>query len=574
MNAAPDLNRRMALDSLDAQLSLAPYMIAAFAVGLCIFVPFAAAAGNSGWLAACMIGFAVAWAAFYFASDWMKGHPEASIETRTRTHVLGGLLWSATLLPMTALADGAGPLREPLLLFCVAAAATIAFFTATHLPSLLLVGPAAAAPPLVALHMQGGADGLESAALGGMALSLAMSLILNRTLRRQFALSAEREALTADRSAALAVAEQLARSKSDLIATLSGEIRTGLAGVEQVLAAAAAGRRSRMAPTADQLNAAHDAARDLLNVLDVTLTSEAAEAGRLTLSPEPFDPLRLCLELTAQNRAAAAARGLDLSQEIGPDTWGMAMGDRLRVRQVVDILLGNAVRYTLRGRVELRLVRVDESIRLEVADTGPGLSPEELAIAFEPFQRVERTAAGVPGAGLGLSLARRLVRLMGAELRAESAVGVGSRFWFDLPFQPAAEDVLETTASLPRTALRVLLAETNALEAAHLRSSLEGLGHKVVHVQEAARAKRLLARAEIDALVLAADQPELKPAELTAAARAAQGRPGVIAVCSAQADGADALGADAIVRRRAGAAALARAFAEAASLRPDLRAAA
>src|SRR5262249_54123027 len=151
--------------------------------------------------------------------------------------------------------------------------------------------------------------------------------------------------------------------------------------------------------------------------------------------------------------------------------------------------------YTVRGRIEARIERRGENrLAIAIADTGPGLSPEELETAFEPFKRVERTAAGVPGAGLGLSLSRRLVALMGATLDAESAVGAGSCFTLDLEYEPnALIDFGERAAAEPDTAfgdgaLKVLMAEDDGLNAAMLRTILEQLGHQVVHAQNGRRA--------------------------------------------------------------------------------------
>jgi signal transduction histidine kinase len=148
-------------------------------------------------------------------------------------------------------------------------------------------------------------------------------------------------------------------------------------------------------------------------------------------------------ELALAQRANAAAKGLELNVFIEPALEGRRAGaafaDAARVRQVLGNLLSNAVKYTVRGRIEARVERRGEDrLTIAIADTGPGLSPDELEEAFQPFRRVERTAAGLPGAGLGLSLSKRLVALMGATLMADSAVGVGSCFTLDLEYDAAS----------------------------------------------------------------------------------------------------------------------------------------
>src|SRR5690606_38189463 len=135
-----------------------------------------------------------------------------------------------------------------------------------------------------------------------------------------------------------------------------------------------------------------------------------------------------------------------------------------------------------RGRIELRAFKpAPDRVRFEIADTGPGLTADELAKAFEPFERVDRTGAGVPGAGIGLALSRRLAELMGGALSADSAPGVGSRFWLDLPWDESAETP-EAPAAQGEDAerrgpgLRILVAEDDQLNAAMLRAVLEQLG--------------------------------------------------------------------------------------------------
>jgi CheY-like chemotaxis protein len=214
------------------------------------------------------------------------------------------------------------------------------------------------------------------------------------------------------------------------------------------------------------------------------------------------------------NTPAAAAKGLELAIQIdeplsSPGS-GAVVGDAMRARQVLSNLIDNAIKYTVRGRIEVRVEQAGEArLRFAVADTGPGLSEPELERAFEAFTRIERTGAGVPGAGLGLSLARRLAELMAGEMTVQSALGVGSCFRLDLPFDPAARaeplaQVAERPASADRESrfLRVLLAEHDGLQAAMLRAVLEQLGHQVVHAQNGRRARELARTCAFDAVLI------------------------------------------------------------------------
>ncbi len=562
--------------SLAAQAALLPQALGVFAVCLPIYVWAGSFARDASWMSASFAIFAINWGAFYFAVQQLRQTDD--VRRRERIHVLCGLLWSVAVWQMAAFADHAGPARETLLVLTVGAAVICLFFTTPHLPGLMLVGPAAMAGPLAAMLERGNGSSLARMALAGFALASMLSLILNQNLRRQFAMAAEREQLTRERTTSLAEAERLARSKSALIATLSHEIRNGLTGVAHVLAAAA-GQGGRAAPSREQSAAALAAANDLIAVLNATLDSETAESGRLSVDRAPFDPVRMVRELAIQLRPQAAAKGLELHIFVEPQlesrNAGQAMADPARVKQVLSNLLSNAVKYTIRGRIEARIERRgDDRIAIAIADTGPGLTPEELADAFEPFKRVERTAAGVPGAGLGLSLSKRLVTLMGATLIADSAPAVGSCFTLELPYDAS---ILTDTRERPTPlvavlegSLKVLMAEADGLNAAMLRTILEQLGHQVVHAQNGRRAVDLARAVGFDLIILDGRMPEMAtPAAITAIRElsAPVGQVPIIALiggdAAEDAGACLAAGADAVMRKPVNVAGVARGIAEA-----------
>ena len=584
--AEPDRAARggesVTLQALEAQRGLLPYALALFGVSLPIYVWAGSFAPNSVWMAATFAVFAINWGAFYAVVNWLRSEEGKDIARRARVQVLSGLLWSGACAQIAAFADGAGPAREALLMVSVAGAVACFFFTSPWLAALLVVGPAAAAAPLFGLlrHPDSQAEGLL--AWGALALTMALCLILNRLLRGQFAMAAEREALIGERAASLDKAERLARSKSDIVATLSHEIRNGLTGVTHVLAAAV-GQGGRAAPSREQLCAALDAAQDLVAVLNATLDSETAEAGRLNLEREPFDPVRLTRDLVLLNRPYAAAKGVELVLHVEPALEqahaGAVVGDLTRTRQVLSNLIGNAVKYTVRGRIEARIEQRDGVIAIAIADTGPGLTAEELEQAYEPFRRVERTGAGVPGAGLGLSLARQLAGLMGGSLLGQSALGVGSCFTLELPWSETAiahgEDGEAFSApaapSPPGRPLRVLVAEDDALNAAMLRAILEQLGHQVVGANNGRRALELAQLADFDLLMLDGRMPRMDGPATAAAIRAlpsAIALAPIIAVIGGDADEAreclDA-GCDTVLRKPVTVAGVARAVADAAA---------
>ncbi|MGH6971478.1 MAG: sensor histidine kinase, partial [Caulobacteraceae bacterium] len=311
--------------SLDAQAALLPHALAIFAVSLPIYVWAGSFARDAAWMSASFAIFAINWGAFYVALQHLRRPEMKATGRRARAHVLCGLLWSGAVAQMAAVADHAGPARESLLLLAAGAAVICVFFSAPFLPALLIVGPAAMAGPEIALIARPGTAEIGRAVLGAFALASALALVLNRNLRRQFALAAEREKLVAERAASLDEAERLARSKSALVSTLSHEIRNGLSGVAHVLAAAA-GHGGRAQPSREQCAAALGAANDLIGVLNATLDSESAEAGRLQVDSAPFDPVRLVRELALLARPQASAKGLDVEVFVEPELEGRRAG--------------------------------------------------------------------------------------------------------------------------------------------------------------------------------------------------------------------------------------------------------
>lgn len=568
---------------LQAQGALLPYSLAFFAVTLPMFVWAGSYAVNAVWMSALLAQFAINWAAFYFAFNWLKrrGAGEMSERDRLLAHLGGGLLWAVTVAELSLFGVHAGPVSDVILMMAAAVATACFFFSSPCLLSLLVVGPVAAATPLIALWATAKDRTIFPVTFGGLAMALALCFILNRILRRQFALAAEREGLIASRAASLAKAETLAKSKSDILATLSHEIRNGLTGVTHVLAAAAGA--SGRPPSREQLGAALDATHQLLEVLNATLDTEIAGQGRLSVAVKPFDPCRMARDMVLLCRPNASAKDLEVTVHIddGLDsaTCGAAIADATRTRQILSNLIGNAVKYTQRGRIEVRVQRSDErGVRIEIADTGPGLSSDELERAFQPFCRIDRTGLGLPGAGLGLSLSRELARLMGGEVSAQSAVGVGSRFWLDLPYDPtsaapeqapSAEGQAQAKSAPPAQNLRILIAEDDQLNAAMLRAILEQLGHQVVHVRDGQRAVDLAAVCAFDLIMLDGRMPNMTGAEAAEAIRALDGgasKAPIVAVIgggSEEAEECTVAGADQVLRKPVSVAAVARAVASA-----------
>ena len=198
--APPRGGASLSHQALEAQTALQPYALGAFAIRLPVYVWAGSFAANAAWMTASFALFAIACATTYAVVGWLRSEAAEDVARRARVHILTGLVWAGCVAQIAAFADGAGPMREPLLMMATAAAVVCIFFTAPWLPSLLIVGAAAAAGPLLALFASPDSQGAATLAWGAVALAFALALILNRILRRQFALASEREVLLADQT--------------------------------------------------------------------------------------------------------------------------------------------------------------------------------------------------------------------------------------------------------------------------------------------------------------------------------------------------------------------------------------
>jgi PAS domain S-box-containing protein len=244
----------------------------------------------------------------------------------------------------------------------------------------------------------------------------------------------DRKTVELEREQLLREARESSEAKSHFISVISHEFRTPLTAIIGYTDLLSTGVSGELSPTqARQLDRIRTSAWHLTQMVDEILTFSRLEAGRETLTFETVDAAAIARESTALVGPAAATKGLGIACEL-PDDAVEVRTDSGKLRQVLLNLLGNAVKFTERGGVTLRVRRSDTAVEFTVRDTGIGIPTEHLESIFERFWQGARTSTHVvSGAGLGLTVSRRLVQLLGGELTVESAVGSGSTFTFRLP---------------------------------------------------------------------------------------------------------------------------------------------
>ncbi|MBC6611036.1 PAS domain S-box protein [Hymenobacter sp. BT507] len=320
-------------------------------------------------------------------------------------------------------------------------------------------------------------------------------------------------------------AEATARTKQEFLANMSHEIRTpmnGILGIANLLAKTPLDEQQNQ-----YLGHIRHSAEALLVVINDILAMAQLDAGKLQLESVSFD-LRDVLYASQQMvQPRAAEKGVSLELELPPETTPtFVTGDPYRLRQVLLNLLSNAVKFTEHGRVLLacrRLSAAHERPRFQfsVLDTGIGIPAEQLEHMFEPFtQASSSTAREYGGSGLGLSISRGLVELLGGQLSAESTVGEGSSFLFTLPFQPA-EEAPPTTAAEPAPRYhtlgkrRVLLAEDNAVNQFLVETLLSTWGMHVDTASSGSEALTLFWQNTYDVVLMDIQMPGMDGVEAT-----------------------------------------------------------
>ncbi|MCL4801254.1 MAG: response regulator [Burkholderiales bacterium] len=445
-----------------------------------------------------------------------------------------GLVWG---LIGTALRPPVGHELAGVAIVIIIAVGAVGLFTLGQLlPAYAGLAAPLLAPALAALMVSDGAAERSYGIVLGVFAFVALSNARRgaRSFADSIRLRLEIVRTAEEREHARAAAEAASRAKSQFLANMSHEIRTpmnGIVGMAELLASTRLDDRQRR-----YIEALHRSAESLLDIINDVLDLSKIEAGRLELATTDFDPRATVTEVVELMRVRAEGKGLALELRVADAVPPRVHGDPIRLRQVLTNLVGNAIKFTERGGVRVSIGpepgAAAPMLRVEVADTGIGLTAEQSSRIFEAFTQGDAShTRKYGGTGLGLAISRDLVALMGGEIGVSSLPGRGATFWFTVAVAPASASAAEPAAAEPARlaplAGRVLLVEDNELNQVVARGMLEALGLTVVTAANGLEAMAALAQRRYDLVLMDCQMPELDGFEATRRIREREAAGGV-----------------------------------------------
>jgi|GEM_PF-926668 len=321
-----------------------------------------------------------------------------------------------------------------------------------------------------------------------------------------------------DAEAAREEARRASRVTSSFLATMSHEIRTpmnGVLGMAQLLKTSARGKQR------EQIDTLINSGEFLMSILNDILDISRIEAGRMDIISSPVALDDLARELTGFWRPAAEQKGLTFDLALDTDDIAAVMIDGRRIRQVLFNLIGNALKFTPRGGITVRIIAAPETadmarVTFEVIDTGIGIAADALPRLFDPFVQAEESSVRMfGGTGLGLAISRQLCELMDGRIGAESRPGAGSTFRVELRLPRAASQTTEAADGAAddvepdagTTSLSVLVVDDNPVNLMVMGQILTALGHQPVTADSGAFALEVAADTPFDMILMDIQMP-------------------------------------------------------------------
>jgi|LNFM01.1.fsa_nt_gb signal transduction histidine kinase/ActR/RegA family two-component response regulator len=405
--------------------------------------------------------------------------------------IIDGLVWGSALIIFPSPAQ-TGP--SAILFACMVGVSAVGTLTLSSWYRASASFASALLLPAALWHV---VSGNAQETFAGLSLLFFLGLMLldgrraANTVHELLRMRFEHARLASDRADALALAERHSEVKSRFLATMSHEMRTplhGMLGTLQLLHGRVGGEER------ERLALIERSGEHLLSIINDVLDFSKIEAGKMPLESAPFDlekALRDVADLCAQS---ALQKNVTVSLELDLATPAWVLGDVARLRQVVMNLVGNAVKFTPRGAVGIRVSRSGAQLEIAVRDSGIGIAPDQVARIFDAFSQAEDGySRRFSGTGLGLTISRQLARAMGGELVCDSTPGHGSTFTLTLPWRPAPAPDTQPEAAPPAASRieidgHVLLVDDNPVNLMVAEAMLETLGVSVVVATNGAEA--------------------------------------------------------------------------------------
>lgn len=328
-------------------------------------------------------------------------------------------------------------------------------------------------------------------------------------------------------------AEQSAKAKAQFLAMMSHELRTPLNGIEGM--AQLLKTTQLTAEQADYAHSIEESSIGLLAVIQDILDLSQSSSGKLSVNHAAFSPAALFDNIYSLFQHHCEQKGLTLRLALNPSVPNTLCSDETKVRQITINLIGNAIKFTESGTIDVDVTLVDASdgffLQVTVTDTGMGIAAEKIPKIFEDFVQLDQSSTRrFEGSGLGLSICKSLVDLLKGRLSVESEPGEGSRFWFLIPVTLVEDTPNETPLPPPPShnektesaPLRILVAEDNAVNQKVIAAMLKKLGHQHIIVDDGQQAIDVLETETIDLVFMDLQMPVLDGLAATRAIRHSQ----------------------------------------------------